>query len=195
MIRPLSPGSHHFRGPTVDDVAARSAAHPRSRRGRLRCERQRRRAPPRPALRLLGVCRQHRPLPSVARKARTETTTAPPLSSERHALSRRQNVASVRGVTALPAGPVPVSDKRRHATKGGGAQTLGARTHDAPQTRSRVSPVANSASLRSEPHASIPVAGRSTRRAVYSKNSWVWGKRPCQPARPGSCCHPLWTAL
>ena len=41
----------------------------------------------------------------------------------------------------------------------------------------------------------IPPAGRRTSSAVYSKNSWVWGERPSQPARPGSCCQPDWTAL
>jgi hypothetical protein len=36
----------------------------------------------------------------------------------------------------------------------------------------------------------IPRAGRRTSSAVYSKNSWVCGERPSQPAWSGSCCQP-----
>jgi hypothetical protein len=45
------------------------------------------------------------------------------------------------------------------------------------------------------PQVWLPAAGRRTSSAVYSKNSWVRGERPSQPARPGSCCQPDWMAL
>ena len=55
--------------------------------------------------------------------------------------------------------------------------------------------LANRASSDGRPQVSIPPAGRRTSSAVYSKNSWVWGERPSQPARPGSCCQPDWNGV